>query len=336
MQKLSRSPRGVIIPNGSERTPIRLVNGARTSFVDVVGRATVTISVAAATAILNRGSVFAFADEIVLDENGTDRCIATGKVLRFASEMSAPSALSAKRVSSTAIGTYQLEEMIRIYFAHPLALDPLETAFVERDARQALNIQVRTNATPATTIATAGGATVVVTNIKWTVIQAFEKPGPGGLVAPLYVPTIRQQTAQINGAVTQQVEYIRTTNLIRQMVISQEVNGVEVSDILNSFAFRGDFRDIIGPSPMDYNDFALDSEFEFGGAVISSNRAHIGMNFQRYGRLSDCLNPAQDVNVRLELNAQPSATAGQSLVRTTVFELTRDPMVTAPVIPFPV
>lgn len=336
MQKLSKSPRGIIIPNGSERTPMRLINGARTSYVDVVGRATVTISVAAATAILNRGSVFALADEIVLDENGTDKCLATGKVLRFASEMAAPSALSAKRVTSTAIGVYPLEEMVRIYFAHPLSLDPLETAFVERDARQSLNLQVKTNANPAAVLATAGPATVVVSAIKWTVIQAYEKPGPNGLVAPLYIPTIRQQTAQINGAVTQQTEYLRTTNLIRQIVISQEVGGVEVSDILNSFAFRGDFRDIIGPSPIDYNDFALDSEFEFGGAVISTNRAHIGMNFQRYGRLSDSLNPAQDVNVRLELNAQPSATAGQSIIRTTVFELARDGMATAPKIPFPV
>jgi hypothetical protein len=336
MQKLSRAPRGTIIPNGSERTPIRLINGARTSFVDIVGRATVQISVAAATAILNRGSVFALADEIVIDENGTDRCLANGKALRFASEMAAPSALTAKRVTSTAVGTYQLEEMIRVYFAHPLALDPLETAFVERDARQALNVQVRTNATPAAQLLTAGPATVAVTNIKWNVIQAYEKPGPNGLRAPLYIPSIRQQTAQVNGAVTAQVEYIKTTNLIRAMIVSQEVAGVEVSDIINSLAFKGDFRDIIGPSPMDYNDICLDSEFEFGGAVISSNRAHIGFNFQRYGRLSDCLNPAQDVNLRMELNAQPSATAGQSIVRTTIFELVRDAQVTAPVIPFPV
>lgn len=336
MQTLTRSPRGIIIPNGTERTPARLVNAARTSFIDVVGRATVQISVAAATAILNRGSVFALADEIVLDENGTDRSIATGKALRFASEMAAPSALTAKRVTSTAVGTYLLEEMLRIYFAHPLALDPLETAFVERDPRQALNVQVRTNANPAAQLLTAGGATVAVTNIKWTVIQGFEKPTAQGLQAPLYIPTIRQQTMQVNGAVSAQADYLRTTNLIRQVVVSQEVGGVEVADIINSFTLRGDYRDIIGPSAIDYNDFCLDSEFEFGGAVISSNRAHMGLNFQRYGRLSNVLNPAQDVNLRFEYNAQPSATAGQSLIRTTVFELQRDPLVTAPDIPFPV
>jgi hypothetical protein len=141
---------------------------------------------------------------------------------------------------------------------------------------------------------------------------------------------------QVNGAVSAQADFIRTTNLIRQIIVSQEVGGVEVSDIVNSFALRGDFRDIIGPTPMDVNDFALDSEYEFGGAVISSNRAHFGLNFQRYGRLSNTLNPAQDVNLRFEYNAQPSATAGQSIIRTTLFELVRDPAVTAAQIPFPV
>lgn len=335
MQRLTRTPRGAIVPNGNERTSAKLINGARTSYIDIVGRATVQISVAAATAVLNRGSVFALLDEVVVQEAGRDRIVVDGKALRYSSEMAAPSALTAKRLNSTAIGTYQLEEMVRIYFAHPLALDPLETAFMERDARQDLSVQVRQAANPAARLATAGGATVAVTGVSYTVIQGYERPdSPQGFKPPLFIPTIRQQTAQINGSVTAQVEYLRTTNVIRQILLSQEVAGVEVSDIVNSFSFRGDYRPIIGETPVKFDDALYSAEFDYGGAIISTNRAHWGVNFQRYGKLSECLNPAQDVNLRFEFNAQPSATAGQSQVRITVFELERVPGVTATELPF--
>lgn len=338
MQKLTRSPRGILIPNGNERTPLRLANAARNSFLTVIARCRVTVTVAAATASVNRGSVFALADELVLDENGTDRSICNGKALRYASEMNAPSALTATRlpVGAVPVGVYLLEEAARFNFAHPLALDPLETAFVERDSRQAFNFVVRQAANPVANLVTAGPATVVVDQVTFSVIQGFEKPGARGIVAPLFLPTIRQQTAQVNGASAAQIEYIRTANPIRMIILSQEVGGIEVSDIIKNVTLRGDYRDIIGPAGMTANDVLLDSEFDFGGAVISSNRAHMGWNFQRYGQLSEVLNPAQDVNLRFELNVAPSATAGQSQIRTTIFELVRDPNVTAPTVPFPV
>jgi hypothetical protein len=316
------------------------VNGVRSSGIFLVARATVQVSVAAATTLRNRGSVWSLFDEIVLDENGTDKWVLRGNVLRYASEMIVPSALSAVR-AATPIGTYNLEEAIYLPFADPLSLDPLETAFVEHDSRQALNLAVTLNANPATKLFTVGPATVAVSNVSVTVEHDYEVPTPQGIKAPLFIPTCRQQVANINGTVTQQPEYLRTTNLIRKIIVSQEDSVLgEVGDILTAVALRGDFKPIIGPLAMNINDLLLRSEFSFGGAVVSSNRAHVALNFQRYGQLSECLNPAQDVNLRFEFSAAPSvlgvAAGGSSTLRITSFELFRDPYVCAPDIGIPI
>lgn len=341
-QKLNRSPRGIIAPVGVDRTPVRLINGARNSFITLVARATVTVTVAAATSVRNRGSAFALAEEVLLDENGSIRSICTGKVLRFASEMNAPSALTAARLSGFAlsngtlpVGVYQLEEAARLNFAMPLSLDPLETAFIERDNRSAFNVMVKSVADKVAALVVAGPATVTVTNVAFSVIQGFETPGSRGNVAPIFLPSISQQTIEVTGTNLSLREYIRTANQIRMLVISQEVDGNEVSDIVSAIGLRGDFREIVGPQ-MDTNDILLDSEFDFGGAVVTSNRSHFGWNFQRYGQLSETLSPAQDLNLRWDLNVAKSSTAGTSTIRTTIFELLRDPRVTAPTVPFPV
>lgn len=339
MYRPSVSPKGSLaLVAGSDRVPAKLVNGVRNSGVFLVARATVTVTVAAATTLRNRGSVWALIDEIVLDENGTDKSIVRGNVLRYLSETSAPSALSAVR-AQTPVGVYNLEEACFLRFADPLALDPLETAFVEHDARQALNVLFRPAANFANKMYTVGPATVVVSGLTVTVEQDYETPTAAGLKAPLFIPTIRQSVEQITGDVTQLPLYIRTTNAIRKMVISQEDSVLgEVGDILRAIALKGDFKDIIGPTPMTIADMLLRSEFEFGGAVVSSNRAHIAFNFQRYGQLSESLNPAQDANLRLQVSALPSvlgvAAGGTSSLRITTVELYRDPAVVAPSVPF--
>lgn len=339
-QKLSLSPRGSIIPVGTDRTPVRLLNGARNLFLTVTASARVTVTVAAATAVLNRGSAFALAQEVVLDENGTEKSICDGKVLRFSSEMNAPSALSAKRLVPLAdgtlpIGVYLIEEAARMQFTWPLAADPLETAYTERNQNQAFSLMVKAVGNAVAMLVTAGPATVVVDQIAFSVVQGFQRPGVHGIKAPIFLPLIKQQTFQINGAGGSLIDYVKTTNAIRALVITQEVGGVEVGDIINAVGFRGDFREIIGPK-MKLTELQYNSEFDFGGAVISGNRSHVGFNFQQFGQLSEVLSPAQDVNLRFEYDAQPSARAGQSQIRTTSFELVRDAAITAPNIPFPV
>jgi hypothetical protein len=330
--------RGTLSPvAGGDRVPAKLINGVRNAGIWLVARATVQVSVAAATTLRNRGSVWALFNEIALVENGKDTMIVRGNVLRFLSEMIAPSALSASR-AATPIATYNLEEAVFIPFADPLSLDPLETAYVEHNAAQDFQVAVSTYANLASRLFTVGPATVAVTAVSVTVAQEYEPSRGAGIKAPLFIPTIVQTVEQITGDVTAAPHYLRSTNLIRKLVISQEDTVLgEVPDILRAFTLRGDHNVIIG-TPYDLDDLQLRSEFGFGGAAISSNRSHVGFNFQRYGQISECLNPAQDSNLRLEFSALPSvlgvAAGGTSSIRVTRVELFRDPAVVAPEVPF--
>jgi len=335
------SPRstGLALAQGADRVASKLVNGARTSGVMLVARATVQISVAAATALRNRGSVWALFDRIYINENGRDVSTVRGNVLRYASEVQAPSPLTAQRVTSTGVATYVLEEAAYIQFAHPLSLDPLETAYTERDSRQDFSVQFTMSPNFNGKMATAGGATIAVTGVSVDVVQDYELQTANGLSAPLFIPIIRETIQQVTGDVAADPIYIRTTNAIRQMIISQEDSVLgEVGDILRSFTLKGDYRDIIGPTPLSVTDLLYRGEFGFGGASISSNKSHVALNFQRYGRLSQVLNPVQDSNLRLQISALPSvsgvAAGGTSQIRVTSFELFRAPAVTAPAVPF--
>lgn len=321
--RLTRNKRGAIAPVAGERQFSKLVNGVQGHYVDVVVRATVAISVANATAVLNRGSAWSLFDEVGIEENGTDRMIMHGRVLRFLSEMAAPSALSATRLTSPNIGTYNLEESARIYFAHPFAANPRETAFREHDQRQDLRAFAKLSSNAAAALLTVGGATVAVTAVSISITHGYDKDERD---LPYFIPRIYQQVVQVTGTNAQLPEYIRTNNALRALVVSQETTTVgEVGDVINALALKSDTRDIVGPNPVKLAELAYASEFDFGGAVVSTNKAHVGFNFQQWGRLAYLLTPGQDVNLRFEFDVQASASAGTSQIRITRVELEADP-----------
>lgn len=343
-QKKAAGSPNLVFGNG--RQGVRLTNGVRGDAVDARATARVTVTVAAATSLRNRGSVFALYPEVVLDENGTDRHLCTGAVLKYLTEVNAPSATTNKRLpaladGTIAVGVYLLEEMARMFFAWPNAGTPGETQYLESNSQQALQFlmtPVASAALATASLVVAGGATVVVDQMAAEIVHNFELP-EAGQDAPLFIPTVRQQLAFINGAVGQQAEYIRSPHAIRAIILSQEVStgGVtlEVSDIINSLTFRGDFRTPVGPGKVTMAMLRYQAEMTHGGAVISAVPAHYPMTFQKYGKLGDVLNPAGDLNLRYEFDAQPSATGGQSQIRITICELQRIAGLTAQKIPFP-
>lgn len=328
MYRLRRNPRSNIIAIAGERAFSRLISAVSSNFVTLVFAGSLVISVAAATNIRNRGSILAAFDEIGIDENGTDRHIYDGRVLRFLSETAAPSALSAQRVTSTAVATYPLEEAVRIYFAHPFAAVPRETAYLERDTKQLFQVFAKLNASAKDKLATAGGATLALNSVTVTVTHGYDANEPN---RPEFIPTVRQQIVSVDSANGQLPEFLKSQHAIRTIVVSQEGATIgEVGDIINSLVLRSDEQDFIGPGKMLWRDLALESEYEFGGAVVSSNRAHMCLNFQQGGRLSNVISPAQNNNLRFEFDAQPSvvAGAGASKIRITIVELQADPQLT--------
>jgi hypothetical protein len=332
--KTQWAPANTIIPVGGERAYSRLKNGAKSYAALLTARADVNVAVAPAGALRNRGSVWALFDEVGIEEDGRDRHRYDGRMLRYISEMFAPSPLTAIR-ADTPVALYHLEESAVIWFSHPLTAAPQETAYRELDARRLLQVFARMVAAPGAVLNarlfTVGGATVTISNVSISVTQLYDDRSPD---LPVFIPTVRQITEPITGANPEQQIWIKTPQFIRGIVIQQDADEGERADILTSFALRGDYRDIIGPRQQNLDDLQHYSEFEQGGLVLS-NQAYVGLNFQRAGKLSNVINPADDVNLRIEANVAPGA-GTNPLLRIALLELERTTGLVSETIPFPI
>lgn len=313
---------------------LKLTNGVLTDYIDVTVRTTVRVTVAAATALRNRGRAIALLDEVVFDENGAERINARGPVLRYLAEMNAHSPLPSVNIptnpdGTVAIGVYPISSTTRIFFAWPESANPTETSFAERNASATLRMLFRQVANPVLALMTPGPATVTVDPVTVDVVQGYSGEGN----APLFIPNVRSTITPVNGTLNAYPEYIRSPYKIRAIVYSQEVaqadgSVVEVSDILTRLALRGDRQFPIGPEAVPYADLVAQSPYKYGGEVSSA--AHVGLHFVKQGRLARLLDPAADTNMRTEFTGAASATAGQSQIRTTYVELMEVPGVTVP------
>jgi hypothetical protein len=332
--KTQLAPLNTIVPVGGTRIRSRLLNGMRTWVVKLTVRATVDVAVAPAGALRNRGSAFALFDEIGIEENGEERVRLDGRMLRFMSEFFAPSALTSVR-AATPIATYLLEESAYIYFAHPLSVAPQETVFRERDARQQVDVFVRMFAAPSAALNarlfTVGGATVTISAVSVTVSQEFDARSAE---LPVFIPTMRMVQETIAGANTQLPIFLKSPHFLRGVFIQQDTDEGEATDILSALALRGDFRHIIGPNQQGLDDLQHYGEFEAGGAVLGS-QAYLGLNFQKSGKLSNVINPSDDVNLRIEANVTPGA-GTNPVLRIALMELERVQGLVTDEIPYPI
>lgn len=334
--KFNVNPRTSFSGVAGQRQFSRLINGVQTHYLQLHLTGTINITVAA-TRVINKGSIFGCWDFIGLDENGRDRILLDGRVLRFMAEMFAPSALSATRLASTGVAATALEESARIYLAHPLAAAPAETVFKERDPRQTLQVfgQLRADGGQGGLV---NGGTSTMSVVPAIDVEHGYDDITGEL--PVFIPSIRQQVVNIASANTQQTEFIKTSNYIRAIIIQQDSDAGEVGDIISSLALRADGDDIIGPGQAKWVDLIRGQEAEFGGAVFVSGLAnggssYLGINFQQNGRLSNVVSPTL-LNLRLEMNVATSGQAGATngKIRITILELERVAGLVTDAIPF--
>lgn len=336
--KQNRNPRGVIAGVAGQRQFARLVNGVQGYWIDLRAAGTINITVGA-TEVINKGSIFSCFDEIGLDENGRDRVLLDGRMCRFLAEMHSPSALSATRLGGVGVAASPLVESARVYFAHPLAAAPQETAFRERDPRQVLQAFAKLRADGGQGGLIRGGTATMTVVPSVTVDQIYDDITDA---APIFIPSIRQQIVAVPSANTQLTEFIKTSNYIRAIAIQQDTDVGEVGDIINGLALRADGDDIIGPGQATWDSILRGQELDFGGTVYSTGvgkgqSAYLGLNFQASGRLSNVVSPSL-LNLRFEFNAQPSAQpgvgAGTSKIRIAILELERVPGLVTDAIPF--
>lgn len=355
MNKYQVTPRATINFGGAtpatvagQRQFSQLVNGRQNYAFLLTARARLRILNNAATLLRNRASVWALFNEVGIDENGTDTMIMDGRVLRYLTEVHAPSALTFVR-GATGIATYNLSEAAILFGSHPLAAQPNEMTYIEKDASQRLNVFATLHAGLDQRLVTAGaggpGVDAIVDTVSITVEQINDAVTSA---LPLFIPRIRQLTKVIAAANTDEVFPIDATNPIRGIAIQQDTSLGEVNDIITALALRADGGDIIGPGKLPWDELVRSNETEYGGSVYASSAsaatatgnpgANAFINFQRAGRLSNMLNPQQAVNLRFEMQVAPSALAGSanSTVRLTILEAARIQGLVQQDLPFPV
>jgi hypothetical protein len=333
--KTQRAPLRAVSLLAGDRAYSDLVSAVQTHALRVTASATATIGAGGGTAILNRGSIWALFDEIGVDENGTDRVNMPGRIARFFAEMFAPSQLSATRLGSTAAGAYTLREQLTIHFASPLSATPAETTFREHVAKNALRAFAKltsaANGGIGKILSGAPAGSSVTTPVV-TVQQVYDQRTS---VKPFFIPTYRTLSLAIPSAATDWQLDIKTSKFIRALAILTDSDAGEVPDVVNRVELRGDFRNLIGPGKMPWDDLIRGQEAEFGGQVFTDGasfgaKAYYGANFQQGGRLSNIINPGDDINLRFLFDAQPSVLAGaaNSKIYCVVNELETDPNLT--------
>lgn len=290
--------------------------------VTITGELNVSVNT---TGTVNRGLPSA-ALQFSIRENGGQMYgfPAEGRMLRAFAESRAASPLPATVVpAAPAIGVYAFRETFSIIFADPMAARPRETAYIEGNPNSRLQLAVTLKANAVRCLVTGGAATLqnVVVNVKQDA-----DPAEAGL--PLFKPRwdeIAQVVAASNAADILRVD---TPYRLRGLVISAEADKadggtVEVNDVIDAIQLLGDGGNyLIGPNDVPFADLLDDNAEKYGGEVGGASRAYVVLDFQRNGRLADVPFPAMEFsNFRLQLNDQPTVTAGLANTRLRVAKL---------------
>jgi hypothetical protein len=308
------------------RVTSKMVPAVQTHYLDLVIRAHLSVTVNG-TGLINRGSILAALEEIGVTEAGDERQVWDGRTLGFYAETSSPSALTRTRATVATVQETDLVEHVRLYFAHPFAAKPREVVFMEKNPRSDTNVFAKLAATAAAKLVVGG--TAALTAITVDIAQVYDETEAA---RPYFIPSVRQVVHEVNGVNGAAPEFLRVNNFLRGIILQQETEGAgEVNDIINRLVFRGSTKQIIGPDMRNYNDLVRAQEYEFGGSVgpsvAAGGGAYVLLNFQKFGKLSNVLNPAQDLDLRFLFDQKLSAAVGavSSRIRITLLELEHDP-----------
>ena len=313
----------ILTPNAavtsSGRTFIDLANGKRTLGLYFRFRQTVTVAVAPLTNLRNRGSLLSQFTKIGLNDNGRDVVNIDARAAQVIGQAHSARVLTSTRLA-TPIAVYNLEEIVYLPLANPLSVSPSETAFTEVNPFTRLRAFV-TWVPDATLIANnAGGSTLTLGTPTVEVIQNYDSDR--GAVLSLLSPYYREIVAPIATANATLRTLFDSGLRLRGMLIQQDSNIGEVTDIISSFRLLGDQATFIGPQQVTYANQQQQSETQFAGDLALTS-GYLFVNFQRGGRLSNVINQAAIANLRMESNVTPSVTAGvtSSNLRITLLEL---------------
>ena len=348
LDKLTSAPQQAAL-GVNQRATFILQNNKRTRWIRVRIAGTVTITVAG-TLVRNGGSILGAISRIGFSQGSQDQVNWDARLLRHLSEYVAGANLPNRRLSVAEVvakGTFNLFEEVLIPCACPNGANPSETYFRENNPQNVLSVFIQQ---APTTVLTDG--TFTLDSISASVTQVYDD-NIGEL--PLFVPYFDTVELAIAGAITTGRVDLRASDFIAGIMVQQDCSLGEVADVVNALAYRADGVDIIGPNQVGWNDLVDGMAFESAGSGLAQRAAFAGttagvpniIDAQRSwfywqhiknGRLSALLPPNQLPNLRLEVNAQPTALAGAtgSVVRVGRVMYRRDLAVCAPELPFDV
>lgn len=300
----------------------------------IILSAALTIATGAATTLKSRGSLSAAFDYIALNENGYDRVLADPRYLGYAAEMEAPSQFSNVRLTALAVATYQLREIIPVWFGPPTQKSPRETAFREAVPTAPTFVAVQLSNNWATSIVSGGTAVVTLNNITVSVQQMHSRTQAH---LPLFQGVVRQLVLPVAQAQNPLIVPLMSDKYLSKVVVGGEAGNGLVNDIILAAAFRSDVRDYIGPQQDTWENIGRQAEIFTGGNVYdpppnfagilgqgSTAPLMVGLKVTDHGRLRTMIEP-NETNLRLELNVQPTVVgAAPSQVRVVIFEWVRD------------
>lgn len=322
--RFNNDNKGVItlVPGQEGRQRVQLTNRVQTTALTL--ELTLPLTVAGAAADVTRrseGRVSNFLMLTPINENGTDM---VGEIaardFRLLGESEAgqafPSTLLPAGAGAVVNGSYTIREIIKVNFAHPLAVDPFETSYMEADPNSPVFCEARwpggIAALVATLVNSAGAAVITPGNLTIQVIQHYD---PARTRLPLFTPRIRSIANQtVAGANSDDLFRLPTRQRVRALIFRQQAQLASggrliVSDVFNSLRLIGDDgRNVIGPAQETFRLLRDGQAAVQGGQIAEDTYVH---SFQRAGRLSYTVVPERDYpNFRAEINDQPSVAAG--------------------------
>lgn len=321
-QTSKQSTRGsATIASTGDRASVRLFNNKRNQRLLVTIRATVDITTST-TVLRNNGDASSLVS-LYLNENGADRWTVDGRVAKALGDAISLTALAGTRASAANTAPTTLQLVSRILL--PFSIDNptynvvgSETTYGEGDVRAPIAVEASAKSNAFGQLFGDGAGSI--SSLTMEVEQIYVEEA--GASVPFYIPTARQLVQSISAASANEPVFIKTSNRIRAIVLTQEDDtGVQTS-LISAVALRGDNGDIIGPgqSPIDNLAATLQSDL---GPGAPSDGSHLIFWQQKGGRLSKALSPAlQYQNLRFELAVDPAGFTNPR-VRVTLYELER-------------
>lgn len=253
------------------------------------------------TGLSNRGSILGALRDVGFVDGGADKYVTDARLARFIGECMAPSALPATRLAAAGIQTVTLSETIPLWLCAARTANPNETKYVEVNKQLAQQVFVVPNKL-ITGVANGAALAGTIEDMSVTVEQVYDDLVGVPPWYSLYQRQLVQDVVATNPAL--RID-LRGGRFVRGIAIQQDTDQGEVSDIINAVVLRGDRESLLGDRAIPFVDLQEHAAEEFGGALPPG---YLFIDFARYGRLSAMWNPYQDVNLRFELDVQPSVT----------------------------